>query len=340
MSIATVDALVEALQQSKLLKPDQMDEVTRILLPRCSNPMGLAKEVMRRGWLTVYQMNQLLQARGQKLTLGPYRILDFIGKGGVSTVFKAWHTGKHCIVALKVIHPELLSNAEALGRFEREIKIVTQLKHPNVVRAFDDSGLGATHFFAMEFVEGTDLGKLVQLGGPLAVAQACDYVRQAALGLQHAHELGLVHRDIKPANLHLLIGSNTIKVLDLGLARLRQPAGEGANLTVEGRIIGTPDWIAPEQARSARTADIRADIYSLGCTFYYLLTGQTPFPGNAVLAKILAHATEEPKPLEKVRPEIPADVANIVRKMMAKLPENRYQTPAEAAEVLVAFCQE
>lgn len=340
MIVATVDALMEALQQSKLLDPVQLDEVTRILLPRYSNPMELAKEILRRGWLTVYQMNQLLLAQGQNLTFGPYRVLDFVGKGGVSTVFKAWHTSKHCVVALKVIHPELLSNAEVLGRFEREVKIIAELKHPNVVRAIEDSESGSGHFFAMEFVEGTDLGKLVQLSGPLPARQACDHVRQAALGLQHAHELGLVHRDIKPANLHLVTGTNTIKVLDLGLARFRRRAAKDVNLTLKGHIIGTPDWIAPEQARNARTADIRADIYSLGCTFYYLLSGQTPFPGKAVLAKVLAHSTIEPEPVEKIRPEVPVEVGGIIRKMMAKKPQNRYRTPAEVAEVLAPFCQE
>jgi serine/threonine protein kinase len=340
MAIDTLDGLVEELRDKKLLKPAQLDDVVRILQSRFPAPMLLAKELVRRGWLTVYQINQIFQANGQQLVLGPYRILDHLGKGGVSQVFKAWHTGRNCLVALKVIHQHLLSNAEAVGRFERELRTVTKLSHPNVVQAFDDP-IDESRFFAMEYVEGTDLGKLLELSGALPVPVACDFTRQTALGLQHAHEQGLVHRDIKPHNLVQVKGTSTIKILDFGLARLHGHA-EGdkpsAALTAEGAMIGTANYIAPEQARDARKVDIRADIYSLGCTAYHFLTGDAPFPGGSTMQKIFNHLNKMPPAVNVIRPEVPAEVAAIVQKMLAKNREDRYQQPKEVAEALEPFC--
>ena len=220
MPLGTVSEFIEVLRKSKLLQPTQIDELVRILQPRYPDAPSLAKDLVRRGWLTVYQVNQLYQAQGQQLVLGPYKIIDYLGKGGVSAVFKAWHTTRDCIVALKVIHPELVEQPEALARFRREMRIVTQLTHPNIVRAFDDTPIGVTHFYAMEFIQGTDLNKVVTLSGPVPVAEACDMVRQVALGLQHAHEKGLVHRDIKPANIVRILDSSLVKILDMGLTRL------------------------------------------------------------------------------------------------------------------------
>ena len=201
------------------------------------------------------------------------------------------------VVALKVIRRESLADAEAVGRFYREIQVVSQLDHPNVVHAYDAGPVGATHFLAMEYVEGTDLGRLVKQSGPLPVAQACDYIRQAALGLQHAHERGLVHRDIKPHNLIMSLSDGLIKVADLGLARLSRTANEDltavltsanttGSLTPQNAVMmGTADYLAPEQALDFHKADIRADIYGLGCTFYYLLTGRPPFAGTTLAEK-------------------------------------------------------
>jgi serine/threonine protein kinase len=337
MAFGSVTEFAELLCKNQLIKPAQLDELNRIVQARDNDtPTSLAKELVRRGWLTVFQMNQLFQANGQELVLGPYRIIDYLGKGGVSQVFKAWHTGCNCVVAVKVIHQELVTNAEAVARFRREMGVVGKLDHPNVVRAFEDDAIGAAHFYAMEFIEGTDLNKLVQLGGPMATKVACDCVRQAALGLQHAHELGLIHRDIKPANLVLVkshgyqLGS-TLKILDFGLARLRATPGQGATeITAQGALIGTADYVSPEQAADPRYVDIRADIYSLGCTFYYLLTGQPPFPGKGLVEKLCKHRTEPPPEV----PGLPAEVASVMQKMMAKKPDERYQTPAEVAMAL------
>src|SRR5262249_55029815 len=252
------------------------------------------------------------------------------------------------IVALKLIRKELLTDAEVVGRFYREIQILSQLDHPNVVHAYDAGPAGATHFLAMEFVEGTDLGKLVKKGGPLPVQQACEYIRQAALGLQHAHERGLVHRDIKPHNLIMSVRDGLIKVADLGLARLPRTmntdvtagltggiAGTGTLTPENASLIGTADYLAPEQAVDFHSADIRADIYSLGCTFYYLLTGHPPFAGASLAEKLMKHQTTAPRPITDFRQDVPATVIQVLDQMLTKQPRDRYQTPGNVAEALV-----
>lgn len=341
MAFGSIADFVESLRAHKLLKTAQLDELMRIVQPRFSDTPSLAKELVRRGWLTVFQINQLFQENGQQLILGPYRIIDYLGKGGVSQVFKAWHINRNCVVALKVINRELVTNPEAVSRFEREMQVVSHLNHPNVVRAFEDDAIGAAHFYAMEFIAGTDLGKLVQLGGPLPLETACECIRQTALGLQHAHELGLIHRDVKPANLVLIKtedakGVGLVKILDFGLARLRGGSEKPGTpqLTGEGAMMGTPDYIAPEQARDARSADIRADIYSLGATFYYLLVGQPLYPGKSMVEKLFKHQTAPAPPVPGLRPE----VAAVLTRMLEKKREDRYATPAEVAEAVAPFC--
>lgn len=268
-------------------------------------------------------------------TLGPYALLERLGQGGMGQVYKAHHQHLDRVVALKLIHPDLLREDEAVRRFLREIRAGAQLNHPNIVRAFDANQVGGTTFLVMEYVEGTDLARLVRSKGPLPVDQARDCIRQAALGLQHTFEKGFIHRDIKPSNL-LLTTKNVVKVLDLGLARLVQPSTSEttSTLTKSNAVMGTPDYIAPEQTRVAHHVDIRADLYSLGCTFYYLLTGRPPFPEGTAVTKCVQHQTEEPEPVERLRPEVPEAIALVVRRLMAKRPEDRYQTPAELAAVL------
>lgn len=275
-----------------------------------------------------------------------YEIVEELGRGGMSVVYKARHIHMDRLVALKVINQEYVKEADAMRRFYQEIRAAAQLFHPNIVIAFDAGQAGNTHYLAMEYVVGTDLGKLVRQAGPLPVDRACDYIRQAAVGLQHAHERGLVHRDIKPSNL-LVTGAAAgdaapprdavVKILDMGLALLfQQPTGGGkaAELTGEGKWMGTIDYMAPEQWKNAHRVDIRADLYSLGCSFYHLLTGKVPFPDEGFGEKMLKHYLEEPVAIEELRPDVPPAVTAIVRKLMAKQPEKRYQTPAELAEAL------
>lgn len=279
-------------------------------------------------------------AAGQ--SLGGYEILEPLGEGGMGRVFKARHGRLNRVVALKVIRPEQLANPNALRRFQREARAAARLAHPNVVQIYDAAEAEGTHFLVMEYVAGQDLAELVRTRGPLPVPLAGHYARQVSLALQHAHERGLVHRDIKPANLLLSADGTQVKILDMGVARLLQPdetdlpAGE---LTQTGAVMGTPAYLAPEQARDARRVDIRGDIYSLGCTLYQLLSGQAPFRGESFAEVVLAHQLLEPPPLDEVRPDVPPEVQAVLRKLMAKRPEDRYQTPADVAEALAAFAE-
>jgi hypothetical protein len=253
-------------------------------------------------------------------------------------VYKAEHRLMRRPVALKVINKRLTASPRIVERFRREMRAVALLSHPNLVQAHDAEQAGALHFLVMEFIEGTDLAALVEQQGPLAVPLACDYVRQAALGLAHAHGHGLVHRDIKPQNL-MLTPQGEIKVLDFGLAIIAaEPRGEGG-LTAVNTPMGTPDYVAPEQIRDAHSADTRADIYSLGCTLYFLLAGRPPFPEGNVGEKIAAHLQRQPESLAALRPGLPPRLIGIVNKMMAKGPASRFQSPTEVVTALGPFCQ-
>jgi serine/threonine-protein kinase len=309
---------------------------------------------------------------GDRLLIGDYEVLSELGKGGMGVVYKARHVRMNRVVALKVIDKERLKNPDAVRRFYQEVEAAARLHHPNVVIAFDAGQAGETHYFAMEYVEGVDLDQYVRTHGPLPVGLACDFIRQAALGLQHAHESGLVHRDVKPSNLMVeALGKVTIndvvrnadgsdpsqssmlrrmqqpqgpklKILDMGLARLYAPdedRGSAGELTREGRVVGSVDYMAPEQWMNASKVDIRADLYGLGCTFYFLLTGHVPFPGDEPMEKMLKHHLDQPKALEELRADIAPKVVLVVRRLMAKRREDRYQTPAELAMLLAWICQ-
>jgi serine/threonine protein kinase len=283
-----------------------------------------------------------------------YRILEALGAGGMGVVYKAEHLLMQRLVALKVINPSLTKDAVTVDRFRREVMAAARLCHPNIVAAYDAEQAGDVHFLVMEFVEGTSLDRLVAEIGPLPVVQACDYARQTALGLQHACERGMVHRDIKPQNLMRSNDTSSspwglVKILDFGLARFAREltapaikeqqaatAADGA-LTLTGAVMGTPDYMAPEQIRDSHTADIRADIYSLGCTLYFLIAGKVPFLGGTVVEKLIAHDERTPPPLAQARADVPPGLVHVVARMTAKDPTHRYQTPAEVARALEPF---
>jgi tRNA A-37 threonylcarbamoyl transferase component Bud32 len=267
-----------------------------------------------------------------------YRVVELLGAGGMGAVYKSVHRLMERPVALKVVRRKLLDDPSAVERFRREAKAAARLSHPNIVTAYDAEQAGDVHFLVMEFVEGVSLARLVAEQGPLPVDRACEWAGQAALGLQHAHEQGMVHRDIKPQNL-MLTRRGEVKILDFGLARFVSESGPTGVLTHSGAMMGTPDYIAPEQATNAHAADTRADIYSLGCTLYFLLAGRPPFATGSFVEKLAAHLHQATPPLTALRPELPAEVVRVVERMMAKDPAQRYQTPGEVARALAPFAR-
>jgi serine/threonine protein kinase len=268
--------------------------------------------------------------------VGQYEVLDRIGRGGMGTVYKARHPHLKRDVAIKVLSTGRLRDLEAIIRFQREMEAVGRLDHPNLVRAHDAGETDGQHFLVMEFLDGTDLRRLVREHGPLPVADACEVIRQAAMGLQYAHEHGLIHRDIKPSNL-MLTSDGMVKVLDLGLARFADEATTVGDTTSRGQVVGTGDFISPEQGQDTHAADARSDIYSLGCTLYYLLAGKAPFSDarhNTFVQKVMAHAHEPIPPIKGVRNGVPEALALIIERMTAKAPDQRFQNAAEVAVVL------
>jgi serine/threonine protein kinase len=268
-----------------------------------------------------------------------YEIKRELGRGGMGVVYLAHNRLMGRDEVLKVMGRHIMERPGVLDRFLREIRAVAKLRHPNIVTAYHATRIGESIVFAMEYVEGLDLSRMVKAKGPLPVAHACFFAHQAALGLEHAHEEGLVHRDMKPGNLMLSRKKDkaTVKILDFGLARVTREEKVDLRLTSEGQALGTPDYIAPEQIVDATTADIRADIYSLGGTLYHLLTGRPPFQASSLYDMFQAHIFRDADPLNLVRPEVPAELAAVVAKMMAKDPGRRFQTPKEVAEVLMPF---
>jgi serine/threonine protein kinase len=268
-----------------------------------------------------------------------YEVLRELGRGGMGVVYLAHNRLMGRNEVLKVIGRELLYRPGVRDRFLREIRSAAKLHHINIVKAYSVIRIGEGIAFAMEYVDGLDLAKIVKSKGPLPVSNACHYVYQAALGLQHAHEHGTVHRDIKPSNLMLAVDGKkpVIKVLDFGLAKISSEGEADNGLTREGQMLGTPDYIAPEQIRDAQSADTRADIYSLGCTLYYLLAGRPPFRGDSLWDLYQAHFSMDANPLNLVRPEVPVELAALVTKLMAKEPGRRFQTAGDAAKALSPF---
>jgi tRNA A-37 threonylcarbamoyl transferase component Bud32 len=303
----------------------------------------LARQLLERGWLTSYQINQLFQGKGSDLVLGPYVLLERLGEGGTGRVFTARHQHMNRIVAVKIIRPELVSDAEVVARFRREVQVVSQLTHPNIVHAYDAGPAGSSYFLVTEYVVGTDLDRLVKQKGRLSVEQTCDFLHQALRGLQHIHEQRLVHRDIKPSNLlvteaHGSQPGGVLKILDLGLARLQRPVEGELTAKVTGAIVtlGTLDYMAPEQALDFHGVDIRGDIYSLGCTFYCALTGQPPFASGTVTQKLMRHQQAQPPAVERFRRDVPAALVATLQRMMAKRPAERFATPLEVIQSLPA----
>src|SRR5262245_22489300 len=330
--------LYQNLQTSGLLTDAQLRDLWGWIAYKKPSVKSLAQELNRRGWLTAFQIREIAKGRAAGLRIADrYILLDILGEGGMGRVYKAHDTRMGRDVAFKIIRKEKLAHPTTAGRFIQEIQALGKMtKHPNVVEVFTADQLGDNHYCVMEYIDGSDLTQLVRDRGPMGVQPACDAIRQAALGLQHAFEAGLVHRDIKPSNIIVPRTSGPVKLVDLGLARLMDaPGGEEAHrLTQEGFVIGTPDFLAPEQARDPMTVDVRADINALGATLYYILTGRVPYDGSNATEKMLKHCTDPVPPLLLYRPDVPPQVEQIVHWCMAKGPADRPQTPIQLAAAL------
>lgn len=339
----SLNDFLNVLEASNLLTAQQIQEVRELAVPE-RTPRSVAKVIVQQGWLTRWQAQQLLAGRS-KLFLGKYKLLDCLGRGGMGAVFRAEQPRLNRIVAVKVMATNVLNDAIAVDRFLREIRAVASLSHPNIVSAYDADQVGNTYLLVMEHVDGVDLEAWLTQHGQVPIAWAAEVVRQVALGLEHAHKDGIVHRDIKPRNILIarpMSGSPNdsmnrpqAKLLDLGLAKFASETHEEGGLTRTGQIMGTPDFIAPEQAQSTKDADIRADIFGLGCVFFRMLTGQLPFTGSNVMEKLMARTATDAPHVSDLRPEVSPQLDAIVAKMLARDPASRYQTPGELAHELV-----
>jgi putative heme-binding domain-containing protein len=337
---ATSNELIEVVRKSKQIESGRLDaylsKQTGQALP--SEPRKLAALLVRDGLLTAFQAEQFLQGKYKGFSLGGYRLIDRIGRGGTGKVYLAEHEVMRRRVALKVLAPALANDTPALERFRREAQAVAALNHPNIVRANDFLQEGAVYFLVMEYVDGPSLQTVLQRQGALPIEVACEYIRQAAIGLQHAHEANLVHRDIKPANL-LVTAEGVVKILDLGLARFAVEGQESLTKKFdENTVMGTADYLAPEQALDLHDVDARGDIYSLGATFYALLAGAPPFPEGTAAQKLLWHQMRVPAPIHVRRTDVPAELSHIITTLMDKVPQRRVQSCAEVAALLEPWC--
>ncbi|QJW98974.1 serine/threonine protein kinase [Frigoriglobus tundricola] len=332
----TAEELLDLLQKSGLVEEPRLRAYVQKLRDTAAfptDPNKLAGALVRDALLTYFQAEQLLQGKYKRFTLGKYKVLEKLGSGGMGTVFLCEHKLMRRRVAVKVLPLPKSEDRASLDRFNREARAVAAVDHPNIVRAYDIDQDDNLHFLVMEWVDGSNLQDLVKKFGPLDPLRACHYIYGAAVGLQHAHEKGLIHRDIKPGNI-LIDRSGVVKILDLGLARLTHDTEDNLTRQNDENVLGTADYLAPEQAMDSHTVDIRADIYSLGATFYYLLTGSPPFPEGSVAQKLIWHQNRPPRPLKSLRPELPDDLIAIVDRMMAKEPAQRFATPSELMAVL------
>jgi serine/threonine-protein kinase len=347
MQVLPAEDLLSALRGCGLFSPEQFSTLARELSPHGADALAMMKQILASRRLTRYQLKKVIQGKAAELRVGPYVVTDKLGEGGMGKVYRA-RRADGATIALKVVRPALVPNPVVRGRYAREVQTAGTLAHPNIVRLYDAGEDAGRFYLAMEFVDGIDLARMMYLYRRLEVPEACEYARQIALGLRHAHEKGFVHRDIKPSNVvvsgerHLPQAGEpaVVKVLDLGLARAIDPDDMVVpNLTRDHTVVGTPDYMAPEQARDSKHPDPRSDLYSVGCALYFLLTGSVPFPRGGPIEKILAHQAETAAPVQSLRPEVPDGLATLVAKLLAKRPEQRVQTAGELAELLAPYAR-
>jgi serine/threonine-protein kinase len=339
MAALTAKQFLNLVRRSNLVDEARLQQVLDECQRKCGGRLPddaqrLADALIDAGHLTAWHVDKLKEGKHKGFFLGQYRLLDYLNRGGMSSVYLAEHIHMHRRAAIKVLPKSRVADSSFLGRFYIEAKAAAALDHPNIVRAYDINHEGKTHYFVMEYVEGTDLQRLIrERGEPLDYETAAHYVAQAARGLQHAHDAGWVHRDIKPGNL-LVDSRQVIKILDMGLARFDNQETGSLTLAHDENVLGTADYLAPEQAINSHTVDSRADIYSLGCTLYFLLVGHAPFPDGPLAQRIAKHQSAEPEAIRTFRPDCSVLLANICVRAMRKQPQDRYQTAAELATEL------
>jgi serine/threonine protein kinase len=361
METVTVESLCNLLTRSKLFVPEEIRSLRQRWQREASGAAGeptkFLKWLVAARYLTEYQADLVARGRVDRFFLNEYKLLERIGVGAMAGVYKAVHRLGQ-VVAVKVLPPSKAKDSNCLARFQREARLARRLKHPNIVRTFEIGEDHGLHYLVMEYLEGETLEDAIKRLNKLPPSEAVRLIYQALLGLECLHEEGVVHRDLKPGNLMLVhpnpgatplpgatstssLARATVKILDIGLGRAlfdeSAAAGEDANLTSDGTILGTADYMAPEQARDSHTADIRSDIYSLGCTLFHALAGQPPFRDSNVVRKMLRHASEPVPKLAAFNPAVPEGLQQIVEWMMAKDPAHRYPTPQRAAQALQVF---
>jgi serine/threonine protein kinase len=338
MTKVTTNKLVDLLRRSNLVDEAKLTA----FLEKAAAAHGeaaledqprLADLLIADNLITRWQADKLLAGKHKGFRLGKYKLLGQIGKGGMSSVYLAEHEMMRRRVAIKVLPTSRVNDSSYLERFRLEARAVAKLDDPNIVRAYDIDNEGQIHYIVMEYVDGQDLHQIVVANGPLDYDTAADYIAQVANGLQHAHEMGLVHRDIKPANC-LVDRHSTVKLLDMGLAKLTEDDQASLTMANEENVLGTADYLAPEQALNSHEADSRSDIYSLGCTLYFLLTGSPPFPEGSISERLLKHQTARPESIFKARPDAPPSLVEFCESMMSKKPIDRPQTAGDVAAIL------
>ena len=341
MSVPTsVEELIQLIRKSGMIDENKLSSY----MQRRQFTRGLptdvrefAEEMIRDGVLTAFQTEQFLLGKWRGFTIGKYKLLERVGVGGMGQVFLCEHMYMRRRVAIKVLPPAKAEQPAALGRFYREARAAGSLEHPNIVRTHDIDQDGNLHFIVMDYVDGPNLLDVVKKHGQMDIGRAVSYVRQVAVGLDYAFRNKIIHRDVKPGNV-LIDRKGVARILDLGLARFINDHSDQLTLKYDDKIVlGTADYVAPEQVANSHAVDIRADIYALGATFYFLLAGHPPFPTGTVSQKLLWHRTKEPTAIRAIRPEIPDGLAIIMAKMMAKDTKGRYQTPAQVVADLEAW---
>lgn len=339
--VSELDNFLKAVVKSSLLDAAQMQAARDAAPPEARNDAkALADHLVKSGKLTRFQAGKLLKGISLGLVFGPFHILSPLGRGGMGSVFLARDSRNQLLVAVKVLPPKQAKAKERLlVRFRREMEICRRVAHPNVTRTLEVGEQLGINFIAMEFIPGKDLYHLVRDRGPLTVERTARLFSEVAAGLEHAHTMGLIHRDMKPSNI-MIMPDDHAKILDLGLALIAGDREPTVLARGQGVLIGTPDYMAPEQGEDPLKVDTRSDIYGVGCTIYYALSGQVPFPGGGALQKMLRHKCDPPVPISKLNPKVPTSFAGLLSQMMAKQPDQRFQSAAEVRDALLKWCGE